>query len=222
MKGLLDAAKGLATDLGLRKDDPEDGASSGDGSHPPPAQPFTTAVNSALPVSGIIAGADPQKVEVIKGAVLKSSPVLATFMANCETMKKAFPNDETARMRAGLAMMGGNVDKATLLDEMKRTVSAALLHTRNGADQDRTRARTELVGPLEQELAATSEEIGRLQVQHAELGRLIAEKQGRVGTITGSISEADTRLQQQDAVVKASFTEVERFIAALTLSFSQL
>ncbi len=107
---MFTSLKKLATQAGLRTDD------EGEGTTPTP--PVTTSqapVTHSAPQLSVMSPsaqysqsmgiANPEMVRSIKESVLKASPVISMFIANCELMRKAIPHDETIRMRAALAMM---------------------------------------------------------------------------------------------------------------------
>ncbi len=225
---MLKSLKELATKAGLRTDDEGDGVSL---PAPPPVQASSAApaphagaqlsvVNPTAYVS-TIGPADPQMVASIKDSVLKASPMLGMFFANCETMRKAFPHDEGARMRAALAMMG-TVDKPALLSELQRTVTAALAQQKTSAAEQRDSQRQNAVGTLERELENLAREITASQEEMQRQQALITEKQTRVVTLQGDVRAADLQLKQQNSVVDASFAEVERQLQSLIATFTQL
>lgn len=205
---------------------------------PPPASPPPPAVNSGVSASSTpqpsvvqpssfssmpsyLGAADPEMVASIKNAVLKASPVLAVFMANCELMMKAFPHDESARMKAALAMTQG-ADKNALLSEMQSTVAAALAHAKAGAESEHTQERTRAVGALESKLESLNADIAAIESEITRLGKSVVEKRTAMVQLQNDIQTAEGELQKQDAKVKASFTEVERMLALLSQTFNQL
>jgi|SRR5579859_1542832 len=169
------------------------------------------------PQAGI---ADPEMVGKIKSSVFAASPIISQFMQNLELVRPQFPNDEGACMKAALAFT--RVDKNSLISELNKTVSAALLHTRSGLESEHKRARDSAVGGLEQQLSSINSEISDTTNQIAQLQQAIAGKQVAATDLQGKIRDAEANLQQQDAVVKGSLTQVEQFVANLGQTFARL
>jgi hypothetical protein len=187
---------------------------------PTQAQPTLVSPQPGLRPA-YLGGANPETVAAIKEAVLKASPPLSVFMANCELMRKAFPNDEVSRMRAALAMSAG-IDKNALLAEMQRTVGSALQSAKTNAADDHKAERARAVGSVEQQMTGLSSEITSTEAEVTRLQSLIAEKRTKLVQLQGDMRAAEAELAQRDAVVQASFAEVERTLQLMTQSFTQL
>jgi hypothetical protein len=202
--------KGMLTDLGLRTDDEP-------GTVPAslPPQPAVAPV-PVVPVGN----ADPNMVQKLKTTVLGASPVIGQFMQNVELVRPQFPGDETASMKAALAFT--RVDKATLSGELSRTVAAAFLHTKNSMETQRQQAHGAAVGSLETELATVNHDIQGMQAQVVELQQSIASKQAAAVELQAKMQTAEADLRQQDDVIKASFGQVEQYIALLRQTIEKL
>lgn len=221
---MFDALKKIATQAGLRTDDdaePEPKSPPQSAQQSTQASPPVQIVSAAGSSPSYIGAADSSIVNSIKDAVIGASPVLVSFLATCEKMKKAFPNDESARMRAALAMTDG-VDKNTLLGEIQRTVAAALTHAKAAGDEQRKQERDRAVGSIEREMQNVQGQVTSIEADITRLETSLSEKRTRMVTLQGEVRTAETSLQQQEATVKASFAEVDRTLALLSQTFNQL
>ncbi len=226
---MFDSLKKLATQAGLRTDEDADGTPPSSTPTVPstlapqssPGGPQLSVVSQAASFGAAMGVADPEMVATIKDSVLKASNVISVFLANCEIMRKAIPNDDTMRMRAALAMMT-NIDKTVLLAEIQRTVAAALAQQKSSAEAQRANERNNAIGTLERELETLGKEITSAQEEIARQQALVTQKQTRAVALQGDIRTAEALLKQQNAVVDASLAEVERHIQSLTSTFTQL
>jgi hypothetical protein len=198
---------------------PADLSRSAQAPSPPPQPTIVSAQSDSRPV--YLGGANPDTVATIKDAVLKASPVLAVFTANCALMKKAFPNDEVSCMRAALAMSAG-IDKTALLAEMQRTVSGALQSAKTNAAADHKAERGRAVGSIEQQMAGLTSEITTTETEIARLRTLVTAGRTSLAQLQGDMRAAEADLVQRDTVVQASFAEVERMLQLMTQTFAQL
>jgi len=179
----------------------------------PPAQSW-----SPTPVQST--SFDPDMVSKIKSSVFGASPIINQFMQNLDLVRPQFPNDESACMRAALAFT--RVDKNTLIGELNRTVAAALLHTKSGLENEHKKARDSAVGGLESQLSSVNSDITDTGNQINQLQQALASKQANATDLQGKIRDAEASLQQQDAVVKGSLTQVEQYVAQLGQTFAKL
>lgn len=213
-KGFTSFLKGL----GLVKDDvggssAETTKDSVSGSSPP-AKPFFV---SPSPTSG---GEDAARVEALKTSVLNTSPIIAQFMQNFELVKGTIQNDDTACVKAALAVT--RVSKVALIEELDRTVAAAFLHAKKSADNDRTKSRDSTVGVFEKDLQTAKEEVHKLEASIAEMQQALAQKKTTEVDLQKKIRDAEANLLRQDEKIKALFSEVEQFIDSLRKTFSVL
>ncbi len=177
---------------------------------------------SGLPAQTLTTGApsDPDMVNKIKSAVFGASPIITQFMQNLELVRPQFPNDEGACMKAALAFT--RVDKNSLVGELNKTVAAALIHTRQSLDNEHKKARESAVGGLEQQLSSINSEIQATIAQITELQSQITAKQATTTDLQSKIRDAEANLQQQDAVVKGSLTQVEQYVANFGQTLARL
>lgn len=166
------------------------------------------------------ASSDPELVKRLKASVFGDSAILGQFLQNVETVQPSFPNDELAAMKAALAFT--RVKKEALLDELNRTVAASLLHTKSSLENEHNKARDAAVGNIQSQLSSINSDIQSTQAQIAQLQSSIAPKQANVSALQGQIRDAEQLLSQQDAVVKASLSVVEQYVATLTQTFTRL
>lgn len=182
--------------------------------------PATYAFQSPAQTSYQAAPANPDMVNKIKDSVFGASPIFTQFMQNLELVRPQFPNDEGACMKAALAFT--RVDKNSLVAELNKTVAAALIHTRQSLDNEHKKARESAVGGLEQQLSSINSEIQATIAQITELQSQITAKQAATTDLQAKIRDAEANLQQQDAVVKGSLTQVEQYVANFGQTLSRL
>ena len=163
---------------------------------------------------------DPDMVNKIKTTVFSASPIINQFMQNLDLVRPQFPNDEAACMKAALAFT--RVDKNSLIGELNRTVSAALLHTKNSLENEHKKARDAAVGGLESQLSSVNSDITTMGNQIMDLQQSVSTKQASATDLQGKIKDAEANLQQQDNVVKGSLAQVEQFIGTLGQTFAKL
>lgn len=185
-----------------------------------PISVFRTTQAPVPPVFRNTSMADAETVNKLKGLVLDSSPIIKQFMKNVELVRAQFPNDENACMKAALAFT--QVAKTNLIAELNQAVAASLLHVKKTTETDRQSARATSVGDLDKQSNSLTGDIKDMEGRIVELQQSIADKRASLGTVTQKIQAIELDLQKQDAIIAASFTEVENFVATLGKVFATL
>lgn len=185
-----------------------------------PSPAFVPAQAPSIPLVRNTSMADAEIVNKLKTQVVDASPIVKRFMQNVDLVRSQLPNDETACMKAALAVT--QVAKANLIDELNRPIAAALLHAKKNMDTDRQSARSASVGDLDTQSNSLTSDIKDMEGRIAELQQSIATKQTTLATVKQKIRDIELDLQKQDAIIAASFIEVENSIAALGKVFATL
>lgn len=167
-----------------------------------------------------IVASDKETVDKLKALILGSSPSIQRFMQQVEVARAAFPNDQSACLKAALAFTG--VAKADLVQELNRTVAAALLHAKKTTETDRASTRTKAVGDLDNQVTSLNQDIKAMEAKIVELQQGIVDKRAGLATVQQKIQAIEVDLQKQDAIISASFIEVEQFIDLLGKNFATL
>ena len=225
---MFDALKKVATKAGVWREGGEENSPTH--ASPVPVATTTSPQGVGAPTLSVVQPptrphyggvGDPQMISSIKEAVLRASPTLTAFMSASEKMRKAFPNDEIARMKGALAMTDG-LDKNLLLLEMQKTVASALQSAKESALSEHETERSRAVGSFEQQLEGVMNSISTTEAEITRLQSGVAEKRGQVIQLQNEVRTATADLAQRDSVVQASFAEVERTLNLMTQTFAQL
>lgn len=185
---------------------------------PMPVAPASVAAPYGNSASQGAQNVDPEMVSKLKTMVLGASPIISQFMQNVEIVRPQFPNDESACMKAALAFT--RVEKTVLVDELNRTVSAALLHAKKSMENDRLSARKNAIGSLDTDLESANSSIKEKEAQIIALQQSITQTRATITELQGKIQNVEADLRRQDNTVNASFTQVEQYVTLLGQTFT--
>ncbi len=184
----------------------------------PVPSPQTSSPPSTITATAV-SGADPAMVTKIRAAVTNAghSPRLASFLAQLEIARQAFPNDEKTAVAAALAF--SKLSAAEIREELSKSAAAALVEAEQSIRNDIRNKRENASGELEKKSLQLQAEVTSLEEQLASISqKLAAAKAGlagitseRLATDTG-INEMEAKAMSSHAVVKAELDKINTLL----------
>lgn len=170
----------------------------------PPSGSGAEASNAtASPIAAPVAlnasseSVDAGMVAKIRAAVTAAThaPRLTSFLANLETARAAFPNNEQSAINAALAF--SKLTSADIREELSKAVAAALIEAENKIKGDIRQQRQQLATELDAETEKHRANIAALEEQ-------IRTLQGQLGTAQTALSKIDSTRTQRTTKIDAS------------------
>ena len=161
----------------------------------------------------LAAKADTEKISALKVLVYSTSSGIAVFIKSAEAMRKVFPDDPNACLKA--AMVASNMEAPHLVKEIDEMVLVALAKARKAAEEEQVRFMEETSGGLRKEMAAIDKSVDQKTEEIGRLQREIAECQKKKNRLHEQAVSTEATIKEQEAVAQASFAAVEQEIASL-------
>ncbi len=162
-----------------------------------------------LPASTATSNSDPTMIAKIRAAVTDSShsPRIASFLAQLEIARQAFPNDEKSAATAALAF--SKLSAAEIREELSRSTAAALVEVEQGIRNDARNKRESAAGKLEQKSSQLQAEVTGLEKELASITQKLTTTRAELEGITIERSTIESSINEKEMEAMASLAAVK-------------